>query len=156
MRKTTKEKRRWKLAPGATNPIELPYDGIESPWQIAVDSADNVYVAGYPGKVIKLAAGSNTPAALPFTGLADSLGGIAVDAGGTVYVVSTQYDETYNSAPSTVQALPAGAARSIELNFDERLHSSGGIAVDASGVYVLNSGSTSTQTGYVLLLRRSE
>jgi hypothetical protein len=149
-----------KLAPGATNPTELPHPGVDAPSAITVDTDKNVYIADYTGKVIKLPAGSNTPTALPFTGLSQQIHPtrIAVDAAGTVYVVAVHFDSSSASysATSTVSALPAGAPAPIPLNFSNMLNQSDGIAVDSSGVYVISDGSTSTDHGYVVLLRRSE
>lgn len=53
---------------------------------MAVDPAGNLYVTDPGnGRVLKLAAGANTPTALPFTGL-NAPGTVAVDAAGDVYV----------------------------------------------------------------------
>jgi serine/threonine protein kinase, bacterial len=53
---------------------------------VAVDTAGNVYVADSGNhRMLKLAAGSNTPNQLPFTGLNDPQR-VAVDTAGNVYV----------------------------------------------------------------------
>jgi DNA-binding beta-propeller fold protein YncE len=63
-----------------------------------VNTAGTVYVTDYyNNRVLKLPAGSTTPAELPFTGLSNPLG-VAVDTAGTVYV--TDYYRVFK--------LPAG------------------------------------------------
>ena len=63
----------------ASGQTELPFTGIDfrlSPGGVAVDKADNVYVSseGMYGRVVELAAGSNTTTVLPFTGLFEQIG----------------------------------------------------------------------------------
>jgi hypothetical protein len=49
--------------------VELPFRGLMHPTAVAVDGAGNVYVANSSlRRVLTLAAGSNAPAELPFTG----------------------------------------------------------------------------------------
>jgi serine/threonine-protein kinase len=54
--------------------VELPFPGVHGPTGVAVDTAGNVYVADLNSRVLKLPAGSNTPAQLPFIGLQDPVG----------------------------------------------------------------------------------
>ena len=66
--------------------VVLPFTGLHSPSDVAVDSAGNLYVTGYTNnRVVKLVAGSTSQEVLPFTGLTGTWG-VAVDSGGTVYV----------------------------------------------------------------------
>jgi serine/threonine-protein kinase len=145
----------YKLEPGSTTPTELPYTGLDSPTAIAVDANDNVYIAGFPGRVIKLQSGSNSPVTLPFTGLSDMPTGIAVDAAGTVYIRDFRFDDATSTSSSRVFALASGATSSTELPFPY-LGQANGIAVNDAGVFVPSYGSSSTdKDGYVLLLRRA-
>jgi hypothetical protein len=58
----------------------LPFTGLDHPLNVAVDSSGSLYVVdSYNHRVLKLAAGSNTPAVLPFTGLSNPRG-VAVGA----------------------------------------------------------------------------
>ncbi|OBJ03342.1 hypothetical protein A5660_20575 [Mycobacterium alsense] len=65
----------------------LPFAGLKNPSGIAADGAGDVYVcdAG-DGRVLELAAGSDSPAALPFIG-SGAPAGVAVNASRTVYVI---------------------------------------------------------------------
>jgi serine/threonine-protein kinase len=59
-----------------------------------VHNAGDVFVTEHDiNQVVKLAAGSNTPTALPLTGLNTPLG-VAVDNAGTVYVADRGNDRT--------------------------------------------------------------
>ena len=54
----------------------LPFTGLKDPDGVAVDSAGNLYVTDSDNnRVLKLAAGSTTQTALPFTGLSGRGGG---------------------------------------------------------------------------------
>src|SRR6516225_9069068 len=51
----------------APTPVELPITGLIHPSGVAVDTAGSVYVIeDYDTRVLKLAAGSSAPVALPF------------------------------------------------------------------------------------------
>jgi len=93
-----------------------------------VDTAGSVYVIeDYDTRVLKLAAGSSAPVALPFTGLQWSEG-VAVDTAGNVYVADTNNRR--------VLKLPAGSNTQVVLPFTD-LHDADGVAVDTAGnVYI--------------------
>jgi hypothetical protein len=82
-----------------------------------------------------LPAGTTAPVILPIATSNDSFpSNIAVDEGGTVYLLET----TVGAAPdytgaSRIVALADGATTSIEVGFADRLNSVGGMAVDPSG-----------------------
>lgn len=59
-----------KLPPGADTPTELPFVGLDHPYDVAVDGAGTVYVtdSGH-NRVVALTAGSATPVHLPFADL---------------------------------------------------------------------------------------
>lgn len=144
-----------KLAPGASATQEIPTPGV-SPYSVAVDPAGNVYVAGHPGKVIKLPAGSSQPVELPFPGIDEGLVSVAVDAAGTVYVLHKTFDDPYHPV-GRVLALPTGSQSATELPFGDVPGNPEGITAGAAGVYVsYTTPDGSAQSGYVLLLRRSE
>ena len=78
--------------------VVLPFPGVREPYDVAVDTAGNVYIAdanntagaatpadANTNRVLKLPAGSGTPFTLPFTGLKNP-SGVAVDAAGVLYV----------------------------------------------------------------------
>jgi serine/threonine-protein kinase len=119
----------------ASGQTVLPFNGLNfrlSPGGVALDSAGSVYVTnqGMYGRVVKLSAGSSTPAVLPFSGLYEPQG-VAVDSAGTVYV------SDFNNR---VVKLPAGSNNQSDLpitglNYPE------GVAVDTAGnVYVADRG----------------
>jgi len=113
----------------------LPFTGIDfrlSPGDVAVDTAGNVYVSseGMYGRVVELAAGSNTTTVWPFTGLYQPQG-LAVDGAGSVYVAD------FNNR---VVKLAAGSNNQTVLPFDG-LNYPEGVAVDSAGnVYVADRG----------------
>jgi serine/threonine protein kinase, bacterial len=68
---------------------------------VAVDTAGTVYVTdNRNNRVMKLAAGSSTPTALPFTGL-NGPTGVAVDTAGTVYVTDSQHNRVVGLPPGS-------------------------------------------------------
>ncbi|UQX10815.1 serine/threonine-protein kinase PknD [Candidatus Mycobacterium methanotrophicum] len=113
----------------------LPFTGIDfrlSPSGVAVDGAGNVYVTseGMYGRVVELAAGSNTTTVWPFAGLYQPQG-VAVDTAGNVYVTD------FNNR---VVKLAAGSNNQTVLPFTG-LNYPEGVAVDGAGdVYVADRG----------------
>jgi serine/threonine-protein kinase len=96
-----------KLAAGANNSTVLPLPALERVDAVAVDTAGDIYVTDWhdqctapkgpcafqvdtarlgDGRVLKLAAGSQTPTVLPLTGL-DYSRGVTVDGRGNVFIV---------------------------------------------------------------------
>jgi serine/threonine-protein kinase len=127
-----------KLAAGATTPTELTQGLYRS---VAADSAGAVYLT-HDNRVLKLAPGATTPTELPVTGLG-SLGGVAVDSAGNVYLV--------DKGNQRVVKLPAGANTPTVLPFTGGSAPSG-VAVDSAGnvfvtmtvVHVIGQGDTGT------------
>jgi serine/threonine protein kinase, bacterial len=115
-----------KLAPGAPDPIRLPFGQIVAQG-MAADAAGNVYLA-LNNDVIELPAGATAPIVLPFgNGMYE---GIAVDGAGTVYVAET----------GRVRKLTAGSAKPDQVPF-AHLGKAHGVAVDGHGnVYVIDNG----------------
>jgi serine/threonine-protein kinase len=90
---------------------------------VAVDRSGNVYVVDNGNqRVLKLAAGSNSPDVLPFTGLSQPTG-VAVDARGNVYVA--------DNMSAKVLKLAAGSISPDVLPFPHGDPS--GVAVDSAG-----------------------
>ena len=121
-----------KLAAGSSTQTVLPFTDLTYPYGVAVDNANNLYVADYVygnARVLKLAAGSSTPTVLPFTGLNSALG-VAVDSTGAVYVADTNTNR--------VLKLAAGSSAQTVLPFTG-LNDPSGVAVDSVGnLYVVN------------------
>jgi len=119
----------------ATGQTVLPFNGLNfrlSPGSVAVDGSGTVYVTNTSmrGKVVSLAAGSNTATVKPFNGLYEPQA-VAVDGSGTVYVA----DFT-----NRVVKQAAGSNSETELPFDG-LTFPEGLAVGAQGdVYVADRG----------------
>ena len=141
----------FELAAGASSSVQLPITGGQ-PQAVAVDSAGDVYVADMTRNAVwKLAAGSNTPAAVPFTGLKCGGGdapisspvGVAVDSGGTVYVAD-------GACQGRVVMLAAGSGTASVLPFTGLSQISGVAADGAGNVYV--SDGAYTGDGRVLQL----
>jgi serine/threonine protein kinase, bacterial len=78
------------LAAGSNAQSILPFEPLGSGRaELAVDSAGNVYVIGASiNRVLKLAPGSTTQTALPFTDL-QGANGVAVDTAGNLYIAGT-------------------------------------------------------------------
>ncbi|KQH80948.1 hypothetical protein AO501_29520 [Mycobacterium gordonae] len=115
----------WKLPPGATSPVELPFGAI-LPSGLTVDGAGNVYVTARD-QVLRLAVDAPAPTVLPFgAGLFES---VALDGAGNVY--GLQMGRVLKLAP--------GATSPTQLPFSQ-LGRAQGIAVDAkSTVYVIDN-----------------
>ncbi len=109
----------------------LPFTGLTSPSNIAVDAAGNVYLTDtWNDRVLRLAAGSSKQTVLPFTGLNRPVG-IAVDSAGAVFVT--------DAANNRVLKLPAGSNEQGVLPFTD-LENPRGVAVDGRGdVYVTDN-----------------
>jgi serine/threonine protein kinase, bacterial len=109
--------------------VVLPFT-LTDPDGVVVDKTGAVYVADSGNnQVLKLPAGSNTPTALPFTGL-NKPAGLAVDNENSLYVV-----DQYNGR---VLKLPAGSDAPVEIPFTG-LGEPYDVAVDGSGgVYVVD------------------
>jgi serine/threonine-protein kinase len=113
----------------------LPFNGLDfrlSPGAVALDGDGNVYAAseGMYGRVVKLPAGSSTPAVQPFNGLYQPQG-LAIDGAGAMYVSDFNNRVVKLTAGSNDQTdLPISG-----LNYPE------GVAVDTRGnVYVADRG----------------
>lgn len=115
----------WKLSPGATSPVELPFGPI-LPSGLAVDGGGNVYVSARD-QVLRLAVDAAAPTVLPFGGgLFES---VALDGAGNVY--GLQMGRVLKLAP--------GASSPTQLPFSQ-LGRAQGIAIDAkSTVYVIDN-----------------
>lgn len=129
-----------KLGSDPESTLPLPDLGMHGT-VLAVDAAGNVYGSNGGGvdpngaccltvHVVKSAAGSDAPTVLPFKGV-DGMGGMAVDAAGSVYVADADRDR--------VLKLPAGADTPTELPFKD-VQDIGDVAVDSTGaVYVVDA-----------------
>jgi streptogramin lyase len=120
---------------GLRAPTVLPFTDLLFAAEMAVDAAGNVYVAD-GNRVLKLAAGADTPTVLPLKlnpamsgpGPHSMVTSVAVDSAGSVYVVDAEQKQ--------VLKLPAGADAPIVLPFTGLKHPVK-VAVDAAGnVYV--------------------
>ncbi len=127
---------------------------FDSPWDVAVDSAGNIYVADTvndeirkiapSGVVTTLAGSAGYPGSSNGTGSAARFAGpygVAVDSAGNVYVADSGNDEIRKITPSGVVTTLAGSA-SLTGSSDgtgtaARFHNPGAVAVDSAGnVYV--------------------
>jgi serine/threonine protein kinase, bacterial len=135
-----------KLAPGAAGPVLLMQGTqLNLPSGIAVDKSGNVYVVDSEARhVWKLTAGTDTPAVLPFAGLARPWA-VAVDNHDNIYVSDPDAHRVVKLAP--------GAPASTEVRFPG-LDSVLGIAVSKDGdLYAVNCHkSDKCATGRVLAL----
>jgi streptogramin lyase len=101
--------------PPASRQSVLPFAGLKKPWNVAVDTAGNVYVTdtqeakednGFAGasRVIKLAAGSNTQTTLPqfvhASLVADATGAVWVDDEQLVKLAAGSEPETVLPSPN--------------------------------------------------------
>ncbi len=75
------------LATGATQPVELPFTGLNFPAGVAVDLNGNIYVADLNNnRVVRLDAATHEQTVLPFDDLFSPTD-VAVDNHGSVYVI---------------------------------------------------------------------
>jgi streptogramin lyase len=113
-------------APGTQTTV--PFSGLLSPSNVAVDAAGNLYVTDSGNhRVLKMAATTHTQTEVPFTGL-DNPNGVVVDTAGNIYVT--------DSATGQVLELAAGSDKQIPMPFTG-LKSPAGICLDTQGnVYV--------------------
>jgi sugar lactone lactonase YvrE len=113
--------------------VEVAADGTETTIpvidvsSVAVDSADDLYLARYDGTVVEVAAdGTQTTVASGFS----APRGIALDAAGDVYVADTGDQQIVKIAPDGTQTIVGSG-----------LSSPFGVAVDSAGdVFVANTG----------------
>lgn len=129
-----------KLGSDPESTLPLPDLGMHGT-VLAVDAAGNVYGSNGGGvdpngaccltvHVVKSPPGSQTPTVLSFTGV-DGIGGMAVDAAGSVYVADSDRDR--------VLKLTAGADTPAERPFED-VGDIGDVAVDNAGnVYVVDA-----------------
>jgi DNA-binding beta-propeller fold protein YncE len=109
--------------------VVLPFgELINHPAGVTVDAADNVYVLDlHYGQVWEMAAGTNNPKRLPYTGLGRAVDA-AADTAGNLYVT--------DDAKNRVLKLTPGTVSPIVLPFTD-LNVIAGVAVDPTGnVYV--------------------
>ena len=114
--------------PVAPTSLSLPM----TPTSVAVDSAGNIYVTidrPFKPRVVKFAAGADTPIDLPCAGLRTPRA-VAVDSDGAVYVADSDNNQVLKLAAGTVIPLPFTG-----------LKKPCGVAVDTAGnVYVADTG----------------
>jgi serine/threonine protein kinase, bacterial len=117
-----------KLPAGSSDPVTLPFSGLNFPSGVAVDGRDTVYVAdSNNNRVLRWVKNSPEAVKLPFTGL-NGPRGVAVDGSGTVYVADHDNHR--------VMMLEANSSTPTQLPFT-RLDGPAGVAVDGAGsVYV--------------------
>jgi serine/threonine-protein kinase len=126
-------------ASSTRRPVELPLSRQGPAVSVAVDTANNVYVAedSIHGAILKLAAGSTTVTELPAFGSDARPSGVAVDAAGDIFVADCKTE--------TVLELPAGSDKWNALPFtglNGSVTNAGlAIAADAGGtIYVTDAG----------------
>lgn len=112
--------------------VDFAFAGLHGgPVGVAVDAAGNLYVTGYiEHKALMIAAGTTTPAELPFPAL-EHPGGITVDAAGGVYLTDAFLKQVYKLARGARSSVPLPLTG---LDYPE------GVAVDHVGnVYVADT-----------------
>jgi serine/threonine-protein kinase len=126
------------------------------PTSVAVDAADNVYVADSgnnlirkisPAGVVSTFAGSGSPASLNGTGTGASFffpSGVAIDAAGNLYIADTFNNLIRKISPAGVVSTVAGSGDAGSKNGTGNaasFNSPYSVAVDASGnLYIADSG----------------
>ncbi len=129
-----------KLAAATGTQAELPFTDLHLPIGVAVDGAGNLYVTTDivclrqycpgNGRVLKLAAGSDIPTDLPFTGLNEPHG-VAVDGAGNLYVTDRGRQVVKLAAGSSTQSVMPFTGLDLP----------SGVAVDVAGnLYVADAG----------------
>ncbi|HEX7825046.1 MAG TPA: DUF4190 domain-containing protein [Mycobacterium sp.] len=117
--------------PGQSNtssPTKLPFTDVYLPRGMAVDEANNLYVAWYSGKILKLDAATKSISELPMSDL-QSPQGVAVDTAGNLY-----FTEGTEGTPTAgrVRKLSAATHQVSDLPFIG-LGTTSAIAVDRAG-----------------------
>lgn len=126
----------FKLDPGASTPVKLPFPDMAFGGGIAVGRDGTIYVGDLMGaKVFKLDSGAGTPVVLPFTNLADQVVGVDVDKDGNVYAAT--FDQV-DTGRNKVAKLAPGATESVALPVSG-IKVPGDIAVvDNGSIYITN------------------
>jgi len=90
------------LAAGSASPFSLPYFGV-TPQGVALDQADDVFVAEFGDARVVEVLRAVTQVTLPFTGL-NTPRGVAVDAAGNVFVADTGNNRVVELSTTTSEA----------------------------------------------------
>jgi serine/threonine protein kinase len=107
----------------------LPFTGLSDPSGIAVSLSGDVYVAdGNRGRVVKFAAGSDTPTELPFP-VMQAVFGVAVTPSGDVYATDTDRFRVLKLAAESQIPIEVGT-------FDAYSYLYGLVVTPAADVYV--------------------
>ena len=139
----------FKLDPGATTPVELPFNVSGWATGLAVGDDGAVYVSTFETpQVLKLGPGASAPVVLPFTNLASQGLGVEVDHAGNVYAAT--WDQT-NTGRNKFAKLEPGAAESVALPVTG-LKIPGDIAVtDDGSIYITNVDFSGLSSSVVVL-----
>ncbi|OXR47807.1 Serine/threonine-protein kinase PknD [Nocardia cerradoensis] len=124
--------RLWRWEQGAPRPSMLPLTNLGLTFALAVDRANNLYVADRDNRhVLVLGPRSTVPATLPFSELVAPIG-LDVSESGDVYVS--------DNGTGVVWKLPAGSTTAIALPFPKLDHVTA-VAIDSAGtVYATEAG----------------
>ena len=125
---------------------------FNAPQGVAVDAAGNVYVADYGNSLIRMISASGVVSTLAGNGVAGSANGtgsaaslnhpsgVAVDAGGNVYVADNSNNMIRKISPSAIVTTLAGSGVAGSANSTASFGDPTGVAVDGSGnVYVADA-----------------